>query len=557
VDPAWGFRSAAERYYESHPQFFIRRTERQGALGHMVNIEAIQPSDVVAPTFADFDRQESVAANRRELVKLLRYTEFVGWWGWALGIRPEQAQQQPSPEQAWAHVEALAYRNPPNEVAVCLLNCALHDSEGNRRLHWDYAPQWGGYNYLCNPDPEITGLGGNINRFTLTQKHEVSEVNTLTLDGMRYDNPIVFATDNFRREHFQWADHPTLFDHVSKRAVIPLDFSSFECAKAIADDMHGRGKVVASNYAPVGYPSDIFRIQLLDVIENETLWTWPTNAKLALQRTLAGQKIVCMSAQEAKRDWPSERIEGEMKQAMFYGTFYHLSAVPDLHNRWDPLTRRLATAGWEPVTHARCPALGPMVERFGRLADRNLHFTLRNETQTAERVELTIDAETLGLNGAPRPTLWLMHDVHTHEPIEADESGPRWLVSLTVPPKDTVVLCVATRFGLALDHLLLVPDHLLKAASYRDALRQANVAVDCPDYEPLIESVRTIERALLAQDVESANVLAPLQSVAEALTSPAVSLWTGETTWWSQRLTNQTTAARDAVSAAVDALSGP
>jgi hypothetical protein len=170
-----------------------------------------------------------------------------------------------------------------------------------------------------------------------------------------------------------WADHPLAFDHRSRRPVIPLDFSSYEAAEALADDMHDRGKLVGSNYTPVDYPSDMFHIQLLDVIESETLWTWPTNTKLALQRTLASQKIVCMSAQEEKKDWPAERIESEMKQAMFYGTFYYLSTVPDLHNRWFPLTTRLAQSGWEPVTHARCPILGPMVERFGRFADRNLH----------------------------------------------------------------------------------------------------------------------------------------------------------------------------------------
>jgi len=557
VDPQWGFRSAAERYYESHLSCFTKRAAREGGLGYILDAEAVRSEDVVIPAFADYgwDRRESADANRRELIRLLRYTEFIGWWGWALGITPSQAVQQPSSEQAWDHVEALASGNPPDKVALSILNCGLHDRQGNRELHWEYVPEWGGYNYLCNPDPEISGLGGRINRFTLTYEREVSEVDTLSLDGMRFDNPIVFATDNFRRAHFRWADHPLAFDHVSKRPVIPLDFSSFECAKAIADDMHGRGKLLAANYAPAGYPSDIFIIGLLDIVENETLWTWPTNAKLLLQRTLAGPKIVCMSAQEDKRNWPADRIEREMKHAMFYGTFYYLSTALEPSEKWGPLTRRLAEAGWEPVTYARCPALGPMVERFGRLADRNLHFTLRNEASETKRVELDIDAETLGLAESP-PGVWRMRDAQTHESIEVEVEGAHWFVQVTVPSQDTVVLRVVTAFGIALDHLSTVPDHLFRAANYRDALRESNVALECPDYESLVDSVQAAQGELTSQDVQEADITASLQSIAGALSVAPVQTHTSETVWWAERLTQCTAMAQQEVVAAIETLSG-
>ncbi len=107
----------------------------------MIQFEAIQPSDiVVARVHFTFDRRESIAGNRRELASLLRYTEFIGWWGWALGITSEQAQSKPVPEDAWAYVEQLAYGNPPDDGTLSILNCALHDREGNRRLHWGMHP---------------------------------------------------------------------------------------------------------------------------------------------------------------------------------------------------------------------------------------------------------------------------------------------------------------------------------------------------------------------------------------------------------------------------------
>ena len=558
IDPQWGFRSAAQRYYESHPEYFVKRVEREGSLGGMLDLGTIAPSDVVIPVFVDFDWQnrERVPAHRRELAKVLRYTEFTGWWGWAIGIRPAQAEQQPTPEQAWHHVEELANGDPPNEVALCLLNCALHDRDGRRRLHWDYQPQWGGYNYLCNPDPEIVGIGGGqVNRYTLTYDREVSEVARYNLDGMRYDNPIVFATDNFRREHFQWADHPLVFDHHSKRPVLCQDFSAYECARAIANDMHAQGKLVGSNYTPAGYPSDLFRIELLDVIESETLWTWPTNAKLALQRTLAGQKTVCMSAQEAKRDWPLDRIEAEMKQAMFYGTFYYLSSVPELHNRWMPLTQRLAKAGWEPITHAWCPALEPMVERFGRRADRNLHFTLRNETDETRSVDLILDAAALGLDTVPHPDVWLMRDAHTPEPLVVDRTDTDWRVGVSVSARDTAVVRVATPFGLAFDRLDAVRDALRKSANYREALRDAGVAAAYPDYEGLIESVQIVQEMLRGPEVEAMQILTRLQTMERSLAGLDVFATSIPTVDWSVRLSECTAEALSGISAAVNVLS--
>lgn len=539
VDPQWGFRAAAKRYYECHPQFFVKRAERDGSIGSMADCDAAPAAEVVAPAFADFNwhRRQLAAGNHRELTKLLRYTEFIGWWGWAIGIKPKQAEKKPTPEEAWAHVEKLAHADPPHQVARCILNCALHDRDGKRRLHRGYVPRWGGHNYLCNPDPEIMGLGGKVSRFTLTYQREVAEVDTFKLDGMRFDNPCVFATDNFRREHFQWADHPLVFDHVSKKPVLPLDFSSFECAQAIADDMHSRGKIVGSNYTPVAYPSDIFRIQLLDVIGSETLWTWPTNAKLALQRALAGQKIVSMSWQEAKKTWPAERIEREMKQAMFYGTFYYLSTMnPDLQARWGRVTARLASAGWEPLTHAQCPALGPMVERFGNCADRDLHFTLRNESVEAKPVELSIDAEALGLHATPKPSVWLMHGPLELERLDADQSAPQCRVRLTLPPRDTIAIRVATPFGLALDHLFGVPDRLRRAANYRRALEEAGAEVVCPDCEPIVKDVGGGVAQLLSRSPDSGAIRAELESLAAALPNPVVTLRAEAPKVWATRL---------------------
>jgi hypothetical protein len=127
---------------------------------------------------------------------------------------------------------------------------------------------------------------------------------------------------------------------------------------------------------------------------------------------------------------------------------------------------------------------------------------------------------------------------------------------LTVPAKDTVVLRVATPFGLALDQLFPVPDRLRTAANYRDALRKAKAAPTCPDYEALAERVRAVQAAITARDVRSPEVLAQLRPVAAALTISSVrAAVTTETAWWNKRLAYCTDAARREILAAIGVLS--
>ncbi len=556
IDPRWGFRSAAKRYYDFFPQFFVKRIHREGGIGPMADDAKLAAPDYVAPAFADFNwhRRQWLDANRRELARILQYTEFVGWWGWALGISPKQAENQPSPEKAWAHVKELARRKPPNKVAVCILNCALEDADGQPRLHTPYVVKWGGYNYVCNPDPEITGIGGRINRFTLTYEREVVNVDRFGLDGMRFDNPIVFGIDNFRRSHFKWADSPPVFDHRTKLPVVPLDFSSYECAKAIADDMHRRGKIVGSNYTPTNSPSDIFRISLLDVIGSETLWTWCTNAKLALQRTLADQKTVAMTWQEAKRSWPKERLERELKQAMFYGTFYYVSTMGELYERWSVLTRRLAHAGWEPITEARADHRGVRVERFGSAEGRSLHFTLRNENDRPCEVGLSINAAALGLNHRSHAGVWLLQNSWTFQRLPVRRERSRWLVRLQAPAKDTVVLRIAAAADIARDLLFIVPDFLRKAENYRRALGRAGLPAECADYPRILRALQKTSAMLGSGRATAEKAQKQLRALAAALVVPRLKSDAGSHRLWLEKLTLNTAGARRWLRRAVAAL---
>jgi hypothetical protein len=69
---------------------------------------------------------------------------------------------------------------------------------------------------------------------------------------------------------------------------------------------------------------------------------------------------------------------------------------PDVYRRFREPIRRIAAAGWEPVTYARTNHSGIRVERFGD-GKRGLYFTVMNVSSEAVEVSLEPDAQALGL----------------------------------------------------------------------------------------------------------------------------------------------------------------
>ncbi len=538
LDPRWGFRSAAQRYYELRPQHFTVRLSQPGGAGFMQpvadwNDPKVFPS---ATSIWNYHQREAKELHQREATRLYSYTEFTGWWGWALGITPEQAKQRPTPAAAWARVGELAQTTNPNQnVARCILNCVPHGRDGRRLLHTDYEAQWGGYNYLCNPDPEIEGIGGRTNRFSLTWEREVSQVDAFGLDGMYFDCAFVFAVDNFRREHFRWSDYPLVFDHQSKQPVLPMVFSIHECAKAIADAMHARGKTTMANYSVTDFATELFCAPLVDLLGNEMLWTWTGDPKLSLQRVLAYRKPVSMSWQEAKLGWPDGTKERELKQAMLYGTFYQLSRLdPELRERWVPLTRRLHNAGWEPITLASATGGERLrLERFGRVADGNLHFAVRNDGAQPATVALTFEAAPLGLAGRGDLRLWRARDSWAAEVLDGQRGDTAWTASLPVPAGDTVVLRVGAPADLARDQVAELPQLLTVAGAWRQAL---DAATTTPDYAGLAQP--RLHRVAL-------------NALAEQLTEPMLGQVPAERAAWARRLRENVALAQRRVRAAL------
>jgi hypothetical protein len=132
--------------------------------------------------------------------------------------------------------------------------------------------------------------------------------------------------------------------------------------------------------------------------------------ELIWRRALCGPKPYCFLMNTVFDDFPHALVEKYMKRSLAYGMFPgffshnasegHYFTRKDLYNRdrplfrkYVPLCRRVAEAGWQPVTLARSGDPKVYVERFGRA-----YLTVFNDS--VERKAVAVALEGLSPAGA-------------------------------------------------------------------------------------------------------------------------------------------------------------
>ena len=101
-----------------------------------------------------------------------------------------------------------------------------------------------------------------------------------------------------------------------------------------------------------------------------------------------------------------------------------------LFKKYIPLIRRVAEAGWQPVTNGESDNTSIFVERFGLGQTGALFFTLCNGTSAKQRGQLVIDWPALGTSDAVTG-----RELISDKPLKGP--GP-WLIELE--PQTTLVI---------------------------------------------------------------------------------------------------------------------
>jgi len=114
---------------------------------------------------------------------------------------------------------------------------------------------------------------------------------------------------------------------------------------------------------------------------------------------LAGRKPYLLLMNTDFEAFGPELVERYFQRSLFYGMYpsmFSRNAAENpywrnpawygrdrpLFRRYIPLIRRIAEAGWQPVTEAVCEPAAILVERFGPVADGTVYYTLLNDGGT-------------------------------------------------------------------------------------------------------------------------------------------------------------------------------
>ncbi len=460
IDPQWGFRAAAQGYYDRYPEFFRRRIppEREGIWVAFSDLSPI-------PDIEDFGIRIHELGNLRQVAfddsqGILSFRYIAEPWSHWLPIQ-DTAVDPANYDQVLEYLRAERERG--NRRAEATLSSGFWEDTGRYRYRSTVAPWCSGRAgcavFTVNPDPDITDPVYPLNKAHL-EWNDDSRATYQTmpgLDGEYIDSYLseVFVLD-FRAAHFAASDAPLAYRTRDRRLGVPQVFATTEFAQWLTDEVHDRlGRFTMANGMLWDVP---WGANLFDFKGTEIDWlregklVFEPDSRLLYRRTLAYQRPYGFLMNTDFNQLTFEMVEQYFQACLFYGIYPSLfsqNASTDrywdnpawferdrpLFRRYIPMIRELNRGGWQPVTHAWTTSSEVVVERFGAWPE--LSFTLRNLNATASlTATLTIDASALGLAGMPEVETLLGGGRLS---LEAPSAETRRL-ELVLPPTTTEVL---------------------------------------------------------------------------------------------------------------------
>lgn len=421
-DPAWGLRSAVQRYQDFFPELFRKRSRD----GMWIDDWEGKRKQLGDP--ADFGivyNETGGWADAEQRSKDVLSMAYIEPWCDHIEATPDaiEAMAKDTPQNK---KEAVFGRGASLRTnALQLLNSAVYGPDGKildpRKaaaggFYDESKPGLTYYRYLTNPDPDLPTPFGGLNR---AQKISAYDLHTqwgrLTnspqfyRDGIYYDSVggswAGFHLQNFRRDHMPFVDVPLTFDHKSGKVTITHGFSAIKYLRRCTQDAHEEGRVTMGN-TDAG-PFFEFIAPWLDMAGAGENYEYQADfSDLREMRAQMGYKPLSFLNNKQMAD--PAKAESVMDSLLLYACYPGAASVEqmvaqrDLYRAYIPIYNALGAAGWDALPEAHVNGAAgnpaPWCERFG---DRTggYFFTIRNPGNAAE-VDLRLDLKSLGLDAA-------------------------------------------------------------------------------------------------------------------------------------------------------------
>ena len=421
-DPAWGFRSALQRYYDFFPAFFEKRVTIDGGWAVWRN----QPptDDDLATGYAyswgPSRKPEILSAHKRLGMLNLPYIE-PEYWQMSLTdlTSPGDAEAlarlrkiAAGDEEEWRRFSVLRYtatdssghhrsattgqREFYRELATATLN-SISGGPGGTLSGQVARRDWIGENgvgamFSCNLDPGIPVGKGRFNTDIAirTMCADYERETGARVDGLSLDC-FLGATPDFRRDHFRYLDSPLAFFSTPSglEAGIPGERGSIEWMKDLKSQPWWDGRVLMANLGDDGGGERVtFAAPWLDVFGVEHAWV-PDPDYL---RTMARNKPVTDLPYTPRAPWVTAYLQ-------VHGIFPGDGHDRELMKKQAPALRAMMREGWNPITNARADSPALRLERYGRYlvahntSEQTLETTVSVEAPSEQKRSLKLEAK--------------------------------------------------------------------------------------------------------------------------------------------------------------------
>lgn len=399
-DGAWGLRDAARRYYKLYPWAFAKRVKREG-LWLFGNAPKWLP-DPENYTFHEgglrqwaygdkhgFYTCPYIIPGQREITRL-----------------PKLPASKAEAMQIFKRSDAKGTKRGRGRGAhkkSIIENCMLLDHQGQPQIRIRNST-WGGNSvtFPLNANPKLTAG---------KDRHTIADVllksvaqwfeGAPSIDGTYVDSLGAWGDYlNHRREHFKYTQTPLTYDPTNGEPAISNQYGLLEFLWALRDLLHSKGKVLFANGV---HQTRRFHFFALDIMGVEG------RSRLEQKRVMAYQKPFLLLIYNIHED-PAQ-MEHYFHRCTFYGiypSFGHMQVfdppskyepVKALNDRFVPALRKITTAGWQPITHARSNRPDVWLERWGPAQDGALYLTVYNSSKKPVQTTIAVDAAALSLRG--------------------------------------------------------------------------------------------------------------------------------------------------------------
>jgi hypothetical protein len=407
ADPRWGFRSALQNYYAAFPQWFVKRTKRDG--GWEIGRPKLTPEQVIASgcRFSWGTAPDLAAWNTQNGILNTVYIE-------PEYIQISMTDLQPSDAAAlerlknlaagdaaeWKKIEHLHYTvsgsgdpyakahglQPYHQMlAQAALGSGLVTADGRPSLGVGYRGGWIGENGLammvpCNLDPQIPHGRGQAASALLEASARAHAVeNHVTTDGWALDSYVCDDSFDYQANNFRYSPFPITFEQGGTQPAVPIRLTMAAWARELAAST---GKLLFGNV--VG--NITFSVPYLDIFGSEEGWV--TNP--AYLRSMAHHKSMTYLPYTPKPDL-------DVFFNFLYGVYPGRGLVQEQYEKMVPVLDTITPAGWEPVTDAVTDAPHVRVERFG--SGKTCYLVFHNNDPAAKAFQVTADAQALQTTG--------------------------------------------------------------------------------------------------------------------------------------------------------------